>query len=29
LEYAPQLEAYVQRAIDPGRAPSFGVPGNP
>ncbi len=27
--YAPQLEAYVQRAIDPGRAPSFGVPGNP
>jgi len=27
--YAPQVEAYVQRAVDPGRAPSFGVPGNP
>ncbi len=27
--YAPQVEAYVQRAIDPGRAPSFGVAGNP
>jgi uncharacterized Ntn-hydrolase superfamily protein len=26
--YAPQLEAYVQRAVDPGAAPSFGVPGN-
>jgi uncharacterized Ntn-hydrolase superfamily protein len=27
--YAPQVEDYVQRAIDPSRAPSFGVPGNP
>ncbi|MGA2776201.1 MAG: DUF1028 domain-containing protein [Steroidobacteraceae bacterium] len=27
--YAPQVDAYVQRALDPGRAPSFGVPGNP
>jgi uncharacterized Ntn-hydrolase superfamily protein len=27
--YAPQIEDYVQRAIDPSRAPTFGVPGNP
>src|ERR1700733_1544301 len=27
--YAPQVDDYVQRAIDPSRAPSFGVPGNP
>jgi uncharacterized Ntn-hydrolase superfamily protein len=27
--YAPQVEDYVQRAIDPSRAPTFGVPGNP
>jgi uncharacterized Ntn-hydrolase superfamily protein len=27
--YAPQVEDYVQRAIDPSRARSFGVPGNP
>jgi len=27
--YAPQLEDYVRRALDPGAAPSFGVPGNP
>jgi uncharacterized Ntn-hydrolase superfamily protein len=27
--YAPQIEAYVQRALDPTRAPSFGVPGDP
>jgi len=27
--YAPQMEDYVRRAIDPGAAPSFGVPGNP
>jgi uncharacterized Ntn-hydrolase superfamily protein len=26
--YAPQIDAYVQRAIDPGRAPGFGVPGD-
>ena len=26
--YAPQLDAYVARAIDPSEAPSFGVPGN-
>jgi uncharacterized Ntn-hydrolase superfamily protein len=26
--YAPQIDDYVRRAIDPGRAPSFGVPGN-
>jgi uncharacterized Ntn-hydrolase superfamily protein len=26
--YAPQIEAYVQRAVDPSQAPSFGVPGN-
>jgi uncharacterized Ntn-hydrolase superfamily protein len=26
--YRPQLEDYVNRALDPTRAPSFGVPGN-
>jgi uncharacterized Ntn-hydrolase superfamily protein len=27
--YAPQIDDYVRRALDPGRAPSYGVPGNP
>ena len=26
--YAPQIEAYVQRALDPAAAPSFAVPGD-
>jgi uncharacterized Ntn-hydrolase superfamily protein len=26
--YRPQLDAYVQRALDPRAAPSYGVPGN-
>lgn len=26
--YRPQLDAYVQRALDPGAAPSYGVPGD-
>lgn len=26
--YKPQADAYVQRALSPGAAPSFGVPGN-
>ncbi|MEP4196771.1 MAG: DUF1028 domain-containing protein [Aliishimia sp.] len=26
--YKPQLDAYIQRAIDPREAPSYGVPGN-
>lgn len=26
--YKPQLEAYVQRALDPSEAPSYGVPGD-
>jgi uncharacterized Ntn-hydrolase superfamily protein len=26
--YKPQMEAYVQRAIDPSAAPSYGVPGD-
>ncbi len=26
--YKPQLDAYVQRALDPRQAPSFGVPGD-
>ncbi len=26
--YAPQIEDYVRRAVDPGAAPSFGVPGD-
>jgi uncharacterized Ntn-hydrolase superfamily protein len=27
--YSPQIEDYVRRAVDPGRAPGFGVPGDP
>jgi len=27
--YKPQMGAYVQRALDPGAAPSYGVPGDP
>jgi uncharacterized Ntn-hydrolase superfamily protein len=27
--YAPQIEDYVRRAVDPGAAPAFAVPGNP
>ncbi len=27
--YAPQMEDYVRRALDPGTAPCFGVPGDP
>lgn len=27
--YAPQMEAYVQRAVNPRGAPRFGVPGDP
>jgi uncharacterized Ntn-hydrolase superfamily protein len=27
--YAPQIDDYVRRALNPGEAPSFGVPGNP
>ena len=27
--YAPQLDAYVTRALDPRAAPAFGVPGDP
>jgi len=26
--YEPQLDAYVQRALDPGESPSYGVPGD-
>ena len=26
--YKPQLEAYIQRALDPRQAPSYGVPGD-
>jgi uncharacterized Ntn-hydrolase superfamily protein len=26
--YEPQMEAYLQRAVDPSAAPSFGVPGD-
>ena len=26
--YKPQLDAYVQRALDPSAAPSYGVPGD-
>jgi uncharacterized Ntn-hydrolase superfamily protein len=26
--YAPQIDDYVRRAIDPGEAPNFGVPGD-
>jgi uncharacterized Ntn-hydrolase superfamily protein len=27
--YAPQIDDYVRRALDPGAAPGFGVPGDP
>lgn len=27
--YAPQIDDYVQRALDPTRAPKYGVPGDP
>ncbi|HEY1312571.1 MAG TPA: DUF1028 domain-containing protein, partial [Steroidobacteraceae bacterium] len=27
--YAPQVDDYVRRAVDPVRAPNFAVPGNP
>lgn len=27
--YRPQMDDYVTRALDPGAAPGFGVPGNP
>ena len=27
-DYAPQMEDYVIRALDPGASPSFGVPGD-
>jgi uncharacterized Ntn-hydrolase superfamily protein len=27
--YQPQIEDYVRRAIDPAKAPNFGVPGDP
>jgi uncharacterized Ntn-hydrolase superfamily protein len=27
--WKPQMSSYVTRALDPGAAPSFGVPGNP
>jgi uncharacterized Ntn-hydrolase superfamily protein len=26
--YAPQIDSYVTRALDPRAAPNFGVPGN-
>jgi uncharacterized Ntn-hydrolase superfamily protein len=28
-DYRPQMAAYLQRAVDPTQAPSYGVPGNP
>lgn len=28
-DYRPQMGAYLQRAIDPTKAPSYGVPGDP
>ncbi len=28
-DYKPQMAAYLQRAIDPTQAPSYGVPGDP
>ena len=28
-DYKPQMGAYLQRAIDPSQAPSYGVPGDP
>jgi uncharacterized Ntn-hydrolase superfamily protein len=27
--YAPQVDDYVQRALDPSAAPAYGVPGDP
>ena len=27
-DYRPQMEAYLQRAIDPNKAPAYGVPGD-
>jgi uncharacterized Ntn-hydrolase superfamily protein len=27
--YAPQIDDYVRRAVDPRAAPTFGVPGDP
>ena len=27
--YAPQMAAYIQRALDPGQAPNYGVAGDP
>lgn len=27
--YAPQMQAYIDRALDPSAAPSYGVPGDP
>lgn len=29
VRYAPQIEDYVTRALDPARAPHYGVPGDP
>ena len=29
LVWKPQADAYVTRALDPGTAPSYGVPGDP
>ncbi|MFO1122547.1 MAG: DUF1028 domain-containing protein [Hyphomicrobiales bacterium] len=29
VDYRPQMGAYLQRAIDPTQAPSYGVPGDP
>jgi uncharacterized Ntn-hydrolase superfamily protein len=26
--YSPQIDDYVRRALNPGTAPSYGVPGN-
>jgi len=28
-DYKPQMSAYLQRAVDPTQAPSYGVPGDP
>ena len=28
-DYKPQMGAYLQRAVDPTQAPSYGVPGDP
>ena len=28
-DYRPQMGAYLQRAVDPTAAPSYGVPGDP